>query len=125
MIKLKSVRHAGVPVSDVRKSKSFYKLLGFEEIERPKIQGIPGAWYECNGTQVHIIGQRNDMAAKNLPGVGTHIALQVENLEEAKKALKKRKIEFAEFTPPASMGGAPVLFLKDPDGNAVELRTDP
>ena len=125
MIKLKSVRHAGVPVSDVRKSKSFYKMLGFEEIERPTIKGIPGAWYECNGTQVHLIGQRNEMAAKNLPGVGTHIALQVEDLEEAKKALKRRKIEFAEFTPPASMGGAPVLFLKDPDGNAVELRTDP
>jgi catechol 2,3-dioxygenase-like lactoylglutathione lyase family enzyme len=125
MIKLKSVRHAGMPVSDVRKSKSFYKMLGFEEIERPTIKGIPGAWYECNGTQVHLIGQRNEMAAKNLPGVGTHIALQVEDLEEAKKALKRRKIEFAEFTPPASMGGAPVLFLKDPDGNAVELRTDP
>ena len=125
MIKLKSVRHAGVPVSDVKKSKSFYKMLGFEEIERPKIKGIPGAWYECNGTQVHLIGQRNETAAKNLPGVGTHIALQVEDLEEAKKALKRRKIEFAEFTPPASMGGAPVLFLKDPDGNAVELRTDP
>ena len=125
MIKLKSVRHAGVPVSDVRKSKSFYKMLGFEEIERPTIKGIPGAWYECNGTQVHLIGQRNEMAAKNLPGVGTHIALQVEDLKEAKKALKRRKIEFAEFTPPASMGGAPVLFLKDPDGNAVELRTDP
>ncbi len=125
MIKLKSVRHAGVPVSDVRKSKSFYKMLGFEEIERPKIKGIPGAWYECNGTQVHLIGQRNEMAAKNLPGVGTHIALQVEDLEEAKKALKRRKIEFAEFTPPVSMGGGPVLFLKDPDGNAVELRTDP
>ena len=125
MIKLKSVRHAGVPVSDVKKSKSFYKMLGFEEIERPKIKGIPGAWYECNGTQVHLIGQRNEVAAKNLPGVGTHIALQVEDLEEAKKALKRRKIEFAEFTPPASMGGAPVLFLKDPDGNAVELRTDP
>lgn len=125
MIKLKSVRHAGVPVSDVKKSKSFYKMLGFDEIERPTIKGIPGAWYECNGTQVHLIGQRNEMAAKNLPGVGTHIALQVEDLEEAKKALKRRKIEFAEFTPPASMGGAPVLFLKDPDGNAVELRTDP
>ena len=125
MIKLKSVRHAGVPVSDVKKSKSFYKMLGFEEIERPKIKGIPGAWYECNGTQVHLIGQRNEMAAKNLPGVGTHIALQVEDLEEAKKALKRRKIEFSEFTPPASMGGGPVLFLKDPDGNAVELRTDP
>jgi catechol 2,3-dioxygenase-like lactoylglutathione lyase family enzyme len=125
MIKLKSVRHAGVPVSDVRKSKSFYKMLGFDEIERPTIKGIPGAWYECDGTQVHLIGQRNEMAAKNLPGVGSHLALQVEDLEEAKKALKRRKIEFAEFTPPASMGGGPVLFLKDPDGNAVELRTDP
>ena len=89
------------------------------------INHIPGIWYEWNGTQVHIIGQRNEMAAKGLPGVGTHIALQVEDLEEAKKVLTERGIEFREFTPPPNIGNAPVLFVRDPDGNVVELRTEP
>ncbi len=126
MIKLKSIRHTGVPVMDVEKAREFYGgVLGFKEIPRPDIKGIPGIWYEWNGTQVHIIGQRNEMAAKGLPGVGTHIALQVEDLEEAKKVLTERGIEFREFTPPPNIGNAPVLFVRDPDGNVVELRTEP
>ena len=126
MIKLKSIRHTGVPVMDVEKAREFYgEVLGFKEIPRPDIKGIPGIWYEWNGTQVHIIGQRNEMAAKGVPGVGTHIALQVEDLEEAKKVLTERGIEFREFTPPPNIGNAPVLFVRDPDGNVVELRTEP
>ena len=126
MIKLKSIRHTGVPVMDVEKAREFYgAVLGFKEIPRPDIKGIPGIWYEWNGTQIHIIGQRNEMAAKGLPGVGTHIALQVEDLEEAKKVLTERGIEFREFTPPPNIGNAPVLFVRDPDGNVVELRTEP
>ena len=126
MIKLKSIRHTGVPVMDVEKAREFYgEVLGFQEIPRPEIRGIPGIWYECAGTQVHIIGQRNEMAAKGLPGVGTHLAVQVENLEEAKTVLTKKGIAFQEFTPPPHIGNAPVLFVKDPDGNIVELRTEP
>lgn len=126
MIKLKSIRHTGVPVMDVEKAREFYgAVLGFKEIPRPDIKGIPGIWYEWNGTQIHIIGQRNEMAAKGLPGVGTHIALQVEDLEEAKKVLTDKGIEFREFTPPPNIGNAPVLFVRDPDGNVVELRTEP
>jgi catechol 2,3-dioxygenase-like lactoylglutathione lyase family enzyme len=126
MIKLKSIRHTGVPVMDVDKARGFYgEVLGFKEIPRPEIRGIPGIWYECNGTQVHIIGQRNEMAAKGLPGIGTHIAVQVENLEEAKRVLTEKGIQFNEFTPPPNIGSAPVLFVRDPDGNVVELRTEP
>jgi catechol 2,3-dioxygenase-like lactoylglutathione lyase family enzyme len=126
MIKLKSIRHTGVPVMDVEKAREFYgEILGFQEIPRPDIPGIPGIWYECNGTQVHIIGQRNEMAARGLPGIGTHIALQVEDLEEAKQVLTAKGIEFRELTPPPSFGGGPVLFVRDPDGNVVELRTEP
>ena len=125
MIKSKSIRHAGVPVSDVRKAKRFYgDILGFDQIERPDIKGIPGAWYEVDGTQVHIIGQRNEMASKGIPGVGAHLAVQVEDLEEAKKVLKRRRVKFMEFTPPPNFGSAPVLFVLDPDGNVVELRTE-
>ena len=65
MIKLKSIRHTGVPVMDVDKAREFYgDVLGFKEIPRPEIKGIPGIWYECNGTQVHIIGQRNEISGQ-------------------------------------------------------------
>jgi glyoxylase I family protein len=125
MIKLKSIRHTGVPVLDVDKAREFYgDVLGFQEIPRPEIKGIPGIWYECQGTQMHIIGQRNDMAAKGFPGIGSHIAVQVEDLEEAKRVLTAKGIEFNEFTPPPHIGNAPVLFVRDPDGNVVELRTE-
>ena len=74
--------------------------------------------------QVHIIGQRNTMADKDIPGIGTHIAVQVEDLEEAKRVLKRRRVKFQEFAPPPSMGLAPVVFVRDPDGNVVELRAE-
>src|SRR5260221_7232697 len=113
MIKLKSIRHTGVPVMDVDKAKAFYgDILGFQEIPRPEIRGVPGIWYECNGAQVHIIGQRNEMAAQGLPGIGTHIAVHVEDFEEAKRILTEKGIEFKEFMPPPHIGNAPVLFVK-------------
>src|SRR5436309_13530068 len=116
MIKLKSIRHTGVPVMDVEKAREFYgEVLGFKEIPRPEIKGIPGIWYEWNGTQVHIIGQRSEMAAKGLPGVGTHIALQVEDLEEAKKVRTERGIELREVTTPHNSGTAPVRFVRARD----------
>jgi catechol 2,3-dioxygenase-like lactoylglutathione lyase family enzyme len=121
MIKLKSIRHAGVRIADLGKAKEFYgQILGMTELPRPELP-IPGAWYECNGVQVHLIGES---AAMRGPGIGPHIALQVENLEEAKQELKARGIAFQELTPPPSMRANPVLFIHDPDGNVVELRTD-
>jgi len=121
MIKLKSIRHAGVSIADLGKAKEFYgQILGMTELPRPELP-IPGAWYECNGVQVHLIGES---AAMRGPGIGPHIALQVENLEEAKQELKARGIAFQELTPPPSMRANPVLFVRDPDGNVVELRTD-
>ncbi len=121
-VKLKAIRHTGVKITDVNKSKEFYgQILGLTELPRPELP-VPGAWYECNGTQVHLIGDSDAM--RGIPGVGPHIALQVEDLEQAKAELTARGIAFQELTPPPSMRANPVLFVKDPDSNVVELRTD-
>jgi catechol 2,3-dioxygenase-like lactoylglutathione lyase family enzyme len=121
MIKLKAVRHTGINISDVNKSKEFYgQVIGMTELPRPELP-IPGAWYECNGVQVQLIGHSETMKGA---GVGPHIALQVEDLEQAKQELKARGIAFQELTPPPSMRANPVVFVRDPDGNVVELRTD-
>ena len=122
MVKLKAIRHTGISITDVDKAKEFYgEVLGMKELPRPELP-IPGAWYEWNGVQVHLIGRSASMG--NLPGIGAHIAIQVEDLEQAKAELRVRGVAFQEFTPPPSMRANPVLFLKDPDGNVVELRTD-
>jgi catechol 2,3-dioxygenase-like lactoylglutathione lyase family enzyme len=121
MIKLKAIRHTGIRISDVDKAKNFYgQVLGMSELPRPELP-VPGAWYECNGVQVHLIGESGAMRG---PGVGPHIALQVADLEQTKQELKMRGIPFQELTPPPSMRANPVLFVRDPDGNVVELRTD-
>jgi glyoxylase I family protein len=122
MIKLKAVRHTGIRISDVEKAKEFYgQIVGMTELPRPELP-VPGAWYECNGVQLHLIGQSEAM--RDVPGVGPHVALQVEDLEAAKRELNARGIPFKELTPPPSMHANPVLFIRDPDGNVVELRTD-
>lgn len=122
MMKLKAIRHTGVKITDVNKAKEFYgQILGMTELPRPELP-IPGAWYECNGVQVHLIGDNEKM--RDIPGVGVHIAVQVEDLEQAKQELTARGITFQELTPPPSMRANPVLFVRDPDGNVVELRTD-
>ena len=121
MIKLKAIRHTGIRIGDVAKSKEFYgALLGMTELPRPELP-IPGAWYECNGVQVHLIGESEAMRG---PGVGPHIALQVEDLEQAKQELNARGIAFQELKPPPQMRAQPVIFVRDPDGNVVELRTE-
>jgi catechol 2,3-dioxygenase-like lactoylglutathione lyase family enzyme len=121
MIKLKAIRHTGIRVTDVDKAKEFYgQIVGMTELPRPELP-VPGAWYECNGVQVHLIGQGDTMRG---PAVGPHIALQVEDLDQAKQELHARGIAFQELAPPPSMRANPVLFITDPDGNVVELRTD-
>ena len=122
MIKLKAVRHTGIKISDVNKAKEFYgQIIGMTELPRPELP-VPGAWYECNGVQVHLIGDSEAM--RDIPGVGPHIAIQVEDLEQAKQELTAKGVSFKEVQPPASMRANPVLFIRDPDGNVVELRTD-
>ncbi len=74
MVKLKAIRHTGISITDVNKAKEFYgQILGMTELPRPELP-VPGAWYECQGVQVHLIGSSNSM--RGIPGVGPHIALR-------------------------------------------------
>ena len=49
------------------------------------------------------------------------MALDVADFDETKRTLKEKGIEFLEA--PAGVAGRQ-LWILDPDGNAVELRTD-
>ena len=120
MVKPKSLNHAAFRVTDVAKSTEFYEnVVGLKRIDRPNFP-FGGAWYGIGNNALHLISSEG-MGRKPDP-LGPHIAFEVEDFEETKRALKEKGIEFLEA--PAGMGVGRQLWITDPDGNTVELRTD-
>lgn len=112
--------HAGFLVTDVEKSAHFYEtVFGLQNLARPDF-GFPGRWYDLgNGHQLHL------MEVKSMPAHSTgndrvdkHIAIRVLDLERAASELESLGIA---FTRGGGTGGAQI-FLRDPDGNLIELR---
>ena len=56
-------------------------------------------------------------AASERPNKDLHLALAVDDYESIKKELRDAGVPFGE-----SSAGAPQLFVRDPDGNLIELQ---
>ena len=123
--------HGGLLVSDVERSVRFYvDALGLEQVERPATFDTPGAWLQVGAQQIHLIGEtepgraramtpRYD-AAEIVIGYGTHLALDVEDLDAA----IARAAEAGVHPPGAVFArgdGVKRVFFTDPDGHVIEL----
>jgi glyoxylase I family protein len=111
-MRVRTLDHASVRIADLARSREFYEgLLGLRVAARPEL-GVPGAWYELGGAQVHLIQQ-----PKSIDGIDPtdpHIAFEVESLVAVKTELDARGVPYLEF-------GTPQLWVRDPDGNVIEL----
>jgi len=104
--------HASLRIADLGRSREFYEtLLGLETAPRPEL-GFPGVWYDVAGAQVHLI--QHAKMTDGIDPTAPHLALEVESLADVKRTLAERGIEFLEF-------GGTQLWIRDPDGNVVEL----
>jgi catechol 2,3-dioxygenase-like lactoylglutathione lyase family enzyme len=110
--------HVAVLVADLEQAEHFYgTVLGLEKVDRAL--KFPGAWYEIDGFQIHLITTASP--APQLPdpekwGRNRHVAFSVANLDAAKAQL------LAHHCPiQMSASGRAALFTQDPDGNVVEL----
>ncbi|NKB58817.1 MAG: glyoxalase [Alphaproteobacteria bacterium] len=136
-IKVVGFMHHGIRIGtaddDVEKARSFYgDLLGMEvDSQRPEIPGIPGLWVNIDPgqrtKQIHVMsaeGQspaaRSDREDPTLP----HIALAVEDLDEARRELDARGVWYWEIGGLVGPSSAQV-FVRDPSGNYVELQQAP
>jgi glyoxylase I family protein len=128
------VHHITLSVSDAKRSKAFYSRLGFEEFSD---------WYAPDGSlSIHHvrleevilelfcysenenIHPRASDTGNNLPEIGIkHFALRVELLEEARDTLEKAGI-MPETDNIMGHTGIRYFFVRDPDGNWVEIVTD-
>jgi glyoxylase I family protein len=113
--------HASVLIRDVERARAFYGgLLGWPEDPRPDL-GFPGAWYRVGDAQLHLIvpADPSFLPDPNRPPQGrdAHIAVAVSNFDAIVNEVEARggRVRRAE------MRGKRRAFIRDPDGNMVEL----
>jgi glyoxylase I family protein len=113
--------HAGVLVTDIDRAAAFYEeVLGLQKLERPDF-GFPGRWYDLkNGHQIHLMSTMDlPEHSTHKPAFDRHVALVVPDLQKTAAQLTELGIPFAQGS---GRGGAAQLFIRDPDGNMIELR---
>ena len=126
-MRIRSLHHVSIMVSDLKRAEEFYcDLLGLKSLPRPQ-RLVEGLWLAAGNTQLHLIVGRVDPAPAveerkvlERVGVARHFALAVTDVHAAAEFLEQRG------QPPLGSvierpEGAASVFLRDPDGNLVEL----
>ena len=130
---VETIHHVSIPVTDLERSRRFYReVLGLQEIERPPFD-FPGAWFAAGegGHQVHLlVGEAPTFRdAKGVESRDIHFALRVQSFRDAVELLESKGYseDAAELdllklkVSPHSTAGFPQLYLLDPDRNIIEI----
>ena len=117
---IKSILHASFICSDLVSSVEFYRdvLSMTVDDKRPDL-GYPGAWLNFGNEQIHLLQLPNPDPVHGRPehgGRDRHVAFSVENLDALIKRLTEHQLKFT-----LSKSGRKALFVRDPDGNALEF----
>lgn len=132
-IKVLELHHHGIRIGtndeSVEQARHFYgDVLGLQtDSGRPNIAGIPGFWMyvgdDQNTAQIHLMGAEGlspvARSAKEDPTL-PHVALAVEDIQEAKRELEQQGIWHWQIEGLVGQGSAQV-FVQDPFGNVIEL----
>lgn len=117
-IRLNSINHVVTVVEDTQRSLRFYRdFLGIKEIQS-QVDNPNITWLQLpSGVMLHLIETQEAPARpQNL-----HHAFEVEDFEAAKRAVQDMGIHIEGSG--VRHDGQQYLFIRDPDGNRVELCT--
>jgi len=120
MIKIRSINHVSLLVSDTARSLEFYhELLGLGVDDSRPQMAFPGAWLHVGSRQIHLLELPAASNSGDSPGHGgrdRHVAMDVADLDALTRALEAADIAYT-----LSRSGRRALFCRDPDGNALEF----
>ena len=120
MIKVTQLLHASLLVADLGRARAFYEgVLGLTPSPSRPAMGFDGLWYDIGAAQIHLLCLPNPDPVEGRPehgGRDRHTALAVEGYEELMAKLDAAGIGYT-----LSRSGRRALFVRDPDGNSLEL----
>ena len=141
---VRGLDHIALTVSSLEKSLPFYvDLLGFEELERHRLEGetistmadTPGVVMQVvrlktpDGSKIlldlqqYVAPQGTTSNARLGMANHSHFAFKVKDIATIHGRLKKKGVEFVSAPVAFALdhGAVRVVFLKDPDGFILEL----
>jgi lactoylglutathione lyase len=126
VLKIVSVNHVGIRVSDKQRSIGFYQHLGFDLLSDVGFEkGHPVIMKHPSSVVLNLLGPATVADQTNIlmdvddkyTGI-THVALTVSSLDETRAFLNDSDIE---ITGSFSFGNMAAVFIRDPDRNVIEL----
>jgi methylmalonyl-CoA/ethylmalonyl-CoA epimerase len=130
-VKVLKIDHIGIAVKDLTASLQFYsKVLGLEAVGTEVVpeQKVKVAFLPCGDSELELLesttpdGPIAKFIEKRGEGV-QHIALRVDNLEEALAIMQEKGLRLIDEKPRYGAGGARIAFLhpKATKGVLLEL----
>jgi len=127
MKQITGINHVGLRVRSLETARAFYEQLGFEFIVGPIGPEPVAVMLHPSGVNINfILNATSDASESNVlmdvpeKHTGyTHIALEIDDLDAVQQQLAARKIPITETV--ELPDGAIFIFVRDPDGNVIEL----
>ena len=132
MIDSKQLHHISLAVTNLERSRAFYRdVLGLTEIERPTFD-FAGAWYGVGDGQLHlIVHDQPTLRTRGIDSRDVHFALRVGSYPDAVAFLRSQgySSDARDETKrlrenPAGAAGFPQVFILDPDRHVIELNAE-
>jgi catechol 2,3-dioxygenase-like lactoylglutathione lyase family enzyme len=137
-VKIVGIDHMSFTVSDLETTNAFFAKLGFEPVQRYVSSGpaadegtgtndadIEISWlgHAQGGPKLELLRYRNEPMGKavhNSQVGAAHLCLRVENVNAEYDRLTSEGVAFVS-APHADEFGVVWVYMRDPDGNVVEL----
>jgi catechol 2,3-dioxygenase-like lactoylglutathione lyase family enzyme len=141
-MQVRAIDHMSFTVADIDRSAAFYEQLGFEAEQRYTSAGadaeegtdtagadIDIKWlrHSQGGPMLELLRYQNrptGTAAHNSEVGAAHICLRVEDMPSAYDELTQAGVPFVS-APHTDQYGVSWVYMRDPDGNVVELLQKP
>ena len=131
MIGIEGMAHVGLRIRNFDRSIGFYQALGFQVIREDYNERVVVLRHH-SGIEINLLDSADAGADENnnnrnvlmdesrkYPGY-THVALQVEDIQQAQQSIMALRIVITEG--PVTFGdGSTSIFFRDPDRNVIEL----
>jgi catechol 2,3-dioxygenase-like lactoylglutathione lyase family enzyme len=117
---LKRIDHVQITVTPAAEGNSvrFYRdVLGLREIPKPEpLRARGGAWFDCNGVQVHI---GIEEAAGGNDRSKRHLCFLVDDADHARRTFEAAGATIIPDEQPVE--GWSRFYVRDPGGNRIEI----